>query len=101
MALLASPRVREAIIASPDQAAAVSMMLQVGSPLPDPSALLGHVRLVLDGRVSPILLWEKHGIVLAVATLFALMFLMMLKRALFGTRPRIIVQQAPDRWDRG
>jgi hypothetical protein len=56
---------------------------------------------VLDGRVSPILLWEKHGIVLAVATLFALMFLMMLKRALFGTRPRIIVQQAPDRWDRG
>jgi len=101
MAHLASPRVREAIIASSDQAAAVGMMLQVGSLVPDPSALLAHVRLVLDGRVSPILLWEKHGVALVVAALLGLMLLMMLKRLMFGTRPRIVVQQAPDRWDRG
>ncbi len=100
MAELASPRVREAVIASPDQAAAVSMMLQATSLLPDPSALLAHIRLVVDGRVSPILLWEKHGIVLVVAALLALMLLLMLKRLLVGTRPRIIVQQASDRWDR-
>jgi hypothetical protein len=97
MAGLASPRVREAIIASPDQAAAVSMMLQAGSLLPDPSTLLAHVRLVLDGRVSPLLLWEKHGFVLVAAPLLALMLLMMLKRLLFGARPRIIVQRVAER----
>jgi hypothetical protein len=95
MADLADARVREAIIASPDQAAAVSMMLQAGSPLPDPSVLIAHARLVLDGRVAPVLLWEKHGIVLVAAVLASLMLLMMLKRMLFGTRPRIIVQQVP------
>jgi hypothetical protein len=96
MSELASPRVREAIIASRDQAAAVAMMLQVAS-LPDPSVLIAHGRLVLDGRVSPVLLWEKHGFVLAAAALFALMLLLMLKRLMFGTRPRIIVQQVPER----
>jgi hypothetical protein len=100
MAELASPRVREAIVSSRDQAAAVSMMLHGGSFLPDPTILLAHTRLVLDGRVSPILLWEKHGIVLAIAAVLALMLLMMLKRALFGARPRIIVQHTPERGDR-
>jgi hypothetical protein len=100
MAELASPRVREAIVSSRDQAAAVSMMLHAGSFLPDPTILLAHTRLVLDGRVSPILLWEKHGIVLAIAAVLALMLLMMLKRALFGARPRIIVQHTPERGDR-
>jgi nitrogen regulatory protein PII-like uncharacterized protein len=93
MADLASPRVREAIIASPDQAAAVSMMLQAGSLLPDPSVLIAHTRLVLDGRVSPVLLWEKHGIALVAAVLIGLMLLMMLKRLMFGARPRIVIQQ--------
>jgi nitrogen regulatory protein PII-like uncharacterized protein len=97
MADLASPRVREAIIASPDQAAAVSMMLQARSLLPDPATLVAHARLVLDGRVSPVLLWEKHGLVLVVAPLLALLLLMMLKRLLFGARPRIIVQQVAER----
>jgi len=92
MAELASPRVREAIIASTDQAAAVAMMLQAGSLLPDPSALIAHARLVLDGRVSPVLLWEKHAAVLIAAALLGLMLLLMLKRLMFGTRPRIIVQ---------
>jgi hypothetical protein len=76
------------------------MMLHGGSFLPDPTILLAHTRLVLDGRVSPILLWEKHGIVLAIAAVLALMLLMMLKRALFGARPRIIVQHTPERGDR-
>ena len=61
--------------------------------MPDPGRADGpHARLVLDGRVSPVLLWEKHGVVLVVAGLLALMLLLMLKRLLFGTRPRIIVQ---------
>jgi hypothetical protein len=95
MLLLASPRVREAVIASRDQAAAVAMMLQVAS-LPDPSPLIAHARLVLDGSVSPVLLWEKHGLALVAAALSGLMLLLMLKRLMFGTRPRIIVH-APHR----
>jgi hypothetical protein len=95
MADLASPRVREAIIASRDQAAALSMMLQVASAL-DPSVPLAHTKLVLDGRVSAVLLWEKHTSALVVAAILALMLLLMLKRLLFGVRPKIIVQQGPD-----
>jgi hypothetical protein len=94
MADLASPRVREAIIASRDQAAAVGLMLQVSS-LPDPWVLLAHARLVLDGRVSPVLLWEKHPVVLVAVGLLGLILLAMLKRLLFPARPRIIVEPAP------
>jgi hypothetical protein len=92
MADLASPRVRDAIIASRDQNAAVSMMLQAATLL-DPSAPITHARLVLDGRVSPVLLWEKHAAALAAAALAGLALLLMLKRLLFGVRPRIVVQQ--------
>lgn len=100
MAELSSPRVRDAIIASRDQSAAVSMMLQVAS-LPDPGAVIAHAKLVLDGRISPILLWEKHGLVLAAAAALALMLLLILKRLLFGTRPRVVVQHVSDRRSRG
>jgi hypothetical protein len=99
MAELAAPRVREAIITSRDQAAAVGMMLQVSS-LPDPGVVMSHVRLVLDGRVSPLLLWEKHGLVLGGTLLLALMLLMILKRLLFGTRPRVVIQHVASRGDR-
>jgi hypothetical protein len=94
MAELASPRVRDAIIASRDQGAAVGMMLQVLS-MPDPSVLVAHTRLVLDGRVSPVLLWEKHAVALVIAGLLALILLALLKRLLFPVRPRIYVQSPP------
>ena len=100
MADLSSPRVREAIISSRDQAAAVNMMLQVSS-LPDPGAVMSHVRLVIDGRVSPLLLWEKDGTVLAAAALLGLILLLILKRLMFGTRPRVIVQNVSPRRGHG
>lgn len=92
MAELASPRVREGIIASRDQAAALAMMLQAES-WTNPGAVTPHVRLVVDGRVSPILLWEKHAALLVAAGLLLLVVLLLLKRLLFGARPRVIVQQ--------
>jgi hypothetical protein len=67
------------------------MMLQA-SALPDPNLMMEHVRLVLDGRVSPLLLWERHPASLAVAAVLALMLLLMMKRLLFGTRPKIVVE---------
>lgn len=99
MAELGKPRVRDAILASSDQAAAVAMMLQ-SSSIPDPNILLQHAQLVLDGRVSPILLWEKHPVSLAGTALLALALLMMLKRLIFGTRPRIVVHEGRGRGGR-
>lgn len=92
MAELGKPRVRDAILSSSDQAAAVGMMLQANS-MPDPNLMLEHLRLVLDGRVSPLLLWEKHPASLVVTAFLALALLLMLKRLMFGTRPRIVVHQ--------
>jgi hypothetical protein len=94
MAELASPRVRDAIIASRDQGAAVGMMLYVMS-MPEPTVLLAHARLVLDGQVSPVLLWEKHAVVLVIAGLLTLILLAILKRLLFPPRPRIYMQSPP------
>jgi hypothetical protein len=91
MAELASPRVREAIITSRDQSAAVGMMLHVTS-IPDPTVLLIHTPLVLDGSVSPLLLWEKHAVALVIVGLLALILLALLKRLLFPPRPRIYLQ---------
>ena len=94
MAELGKPSVRDAIVASADQAAAVGMMLQA-SNLPDPTLMWQHTRLVLDGRVSPLLLWERHPATLAIAAILVLALLFALKRLLFGTRPKIVVQHGP------
>jgi hypothetical protein len=100
MAELGKPGVRDAIIASADQAAAVGMMLQANA-LPDPSQVMQHVNLVLNGRVSPWLLWEKHPAALLVTSVLVLALLLILKRLLFGSRPRIVVQSGPDYTGRG
>jgi hypothetical protein len=84
MQILASSRVRERIIASSDQAAAADMMLEPASGL-SPRAFADDAKLVWEGRVAPLLLWDKHPQSLAVAGLVALIFLAWLAR-LF--RPR-------------
>ena len=99
MAELGKPRVRDAILASSDQAAAVGMMLQASS-MPDPNLMMDHLRLVLDGRVSPLLLWEKHPVTLVATPFLALVLLLMMKRLLLGTRPKIVVQQPGGRGSR-
>jgi hypothetical protein len=91
MAELAKPGVREAILASSDQAAAVGMMLQASS-LPDVGQLFDHTRLVLDGRVSPLLLWEKHPLSIVLSGVTLIVLLLVMKRLLFGTRPKVVVQ---------
>lgn len=83
---LSSARVREAVIASSDQSAAVGIMLRSGSML-DLNAVSQDLRLVVDGRVSPILLWDKHPALIVVALFLGLILLLLLRRLLF-TRPR-------------
>ncbi len=86
MRALASPRVRDGVIASSDQTAAVEMMLR---PAADASleTLASDVRLAWDGKVSAILLWEKHPLVVVMA-LLALLILVLMLRRLFAPRRR-------------
>lgn len=85
MQVLSSARVRDAVLASRDQDAAVAMMLRT-SPLPNPAAISADFGLALDGQVSPVLIWEKHSIVLIVLALLSLVILIYFKRLLFGRR---------------
>ncbi len=83
MQALASSRVREAIISSRDQSAAVDMMLR--APGFDPVAVASDARLVWDGRVNPLLMWERHPAAVGAAGFAALLLVLMVMRLL---RPR-------------
>jgi hypothetical protein len=85
MQSLASDRVRVAVVASTDQTAAVGMMLRPSSAV-DPHAIAEDFRLVADGRVSPILLWEKHPIAIVAGLIVMAIVLLMLRRLLFPRR---------------
>ncbi len=94
MHVLGNPTVRDAILASRDQGAAVAMMLKAYTA-PDPTVFVEHATLAWNGRISPILLWEKHSVAVG-ATLFAgFVFFLWFWRLLFGRRPKVIIQQAP------
>ena len=93
MAELAKPAVREAIIASRDQLAAVGMMLNT-STMPNPGVVVGDVELALDGRIAPRLVWEKHGLALALGALVVVMLALLMRRWLAGPRPKVILREA-------
>ena len=85
--LLAKSRVREAVMTSPDQSAAVDMMLRADNGF-SPKTTWQDVKLVLDGRVSPILLVDKHPIALAASAFALLLLLFMLRRLFYAPRKR-------------
>lgn len=85
MRILASASVRDAIIASADQAAAAEMMLSTTSSFV-PTAFLADARMAWDGRVSPWLLWHKHPVGIALLVLLGLIIVLWLRR-LFRPRP--------------
>lgn len=93
MQILASYRVREQIIASGDQLAAVDMMLAPDNGL-STKAVIQDAKLVWEGRVAPLLLWDKHPRAVALAGFLALIFLIWLAR-LF--RPRRLSLPQADR----
>jgi hypothetical protein len=85
MQVLASARVRDAVLSSPDQLAAVAMMLRADSGF-DPFVIKDDVMLVYDGRISPVLLWDKHPVAVSAAAVLLLFLLLVLRRLLFGPR---------------
>ena len=90
MQLLASPTIRERIIASADQGAAADMMLASPDGL-SPRLVIHDAKLVWDGRVTPLLLWNKHPQAVVLAAFLAFIILAWLTR-LFRPRRR---PQAP------
>jgi hypothetical protein len=90
MQVLAASNIRERIIASSDQSAAAAMMLEPTARL-SPRAFVADAKLVWEGRVAPLLLWDKYPWTLALAGLVALIFLAWISR-LF--RPRTKTQAA-------
>jgi hypothetical protein len=79
MQILAPARVRDALLASRDQAAAVDMMLRHDSGF-DPTQIIADLRLALDGRVSPLLLWDRHPVAIAAAAVTLLLLMLLLRR---------------------
>ncbi len=93
MQILASHRVRERIIASRDQSAAVDMMLAPTSSL-SAEAFLHDLTLVWDGRVAPLLLWDKRPQAVGIAGFLGLFVLFWMAR-LFRPRRAIDPQPGP------
>jgi hypothetical protein len=85
MQSLSSERVRSAVVTSADQGAAVAMMLRTNAAL-DPAAIVQDFGLVSDGRVAPVLMWEKHPVVIVAALVFLGIVLLLLRRLLFAGR---------------
>ena len=85
MQVLASGRVRDAIIASADQSAAADMMLRTTTGI-SPREIAGDAVMAWDGRISPWLIWEKHPAGVALGGGIALILLLWLRR-LFRRRP--------------
>jgi hypothetical protein len=86
MRILASRRVRERIIASGDQSAAIDMMLAPSQSF-SVRQTVADFQLVWEGKVAPLLLWDKHPLTVVGAGLGALILLFWIAR-LF--RPRRI-----------
>ncbi len=86
MQAISPAHVREAILASRDQRAALDMMLRSGDLL-DLGELVRDVDIARSGAVSPrLLLWRYPGALAAVA-IIGLVLLLLLWRAIAGRRP--------------
>jgi hypothetical protein len=84
MHLIASARVRDAVLASRDQASAVDIMLRADSG--GPQMIMQDLRLAVDGQISPILMWERHPAIVALAFIPLLVFLLLLRRIFMPRR---------------
>lgn len=85
MQVLASERVRAAVLRSRDQSAAVDMMLRADGLL-EPIVAYEDMRLAWNGKISPLLIWEKHPVEVIGIGIVLLILLAMLRRLLHPRR---------------
>lgn len=93
MQAIAPARIRDAILASQDQLAAVSMMLRTDQGL-DIQVLKDDLLLVYGGRVSPILLVDRHPIGLGGIVVGLLILVLVARRLVFGRRVKVAAKSA-------
>lgn len=79
MVVLGSQRVRKAVVSSADQTAAIDMLLKTQSRF-EPGRALGDAKLVLEGKISPILLWDAHPSLIVLALVLAAIILLLARR---------------------
>ena len=99
MNMLAKTRIRNAVMSSSDQLAAVNMMVR-GDNVFDIMTFFDDMTLLRHLKVSPWLVWERYPMSLAGLALVALLLVLILWRLLFGRRPKVIVQMPPGHPDR-
>lgn len=87
MRRISGPRVRNAVLASADQNAAVEMFLRRGDADTTQATLQDFV-MAWEGRISPWLLWERHPLPTIALGFAALLLLLMLRRLVFPRRHR-------------
>lgn len=85
MQALGSERVRNAIVTSRDQGAAVAMMLRTSAIL-DAGSVGQDFDLAWKRQINPLLLWEKHPEAVGLLFLCLVIILLVLRRLLFGGR---------------
>ncbi len=84
---LSRPRVRDAVLASKDQGAALDIILR-SDGADTPAALQNDVRLAWEGQVHPEILWHRHPILVVITGLATLIVLLLLRRVFRGPRPK-------------
>ena len=85
MQRLSSPRVRDAVLSSRDQARAVDMMLRDGSG--NPEVILDDLKAAWEGGIAPILIWDKHPLPVIGVGLIGVILILMLRRLFRPRRP--------------
>ena len=94
MQVLSRPMVQDAILSSEDQSAALEFVLRNTTGL-NPVQMIADAQSVLDGKISPILLWAKRPYAVSAIGIFALVVFLFLWRLLFGRRTKVVVQAPP------
>ena len=82
--LLGSARIRNAIIASQDQSRAVEMMLRPAGSAAQATA--GDFVAAWQGKIAPVLLWDKHPYLISAALILSLFMLLWLRRLVLPGR---------------
>ena len=90
---ISSPGIREAILRSEDQQAAVNIMLRTGGIASLP-AIPDDIELAMNGRIDPMLIWEKHTLPLIIIGFVGFIFFAIFWRLIFGRRPKVIIKQS-------
>jgi hypothetical protein len=96
MAAFSAPGVRDAILASGDQVAAVAVIARSDGIFDFP-VFFDDVRSVRDGRVNPLLLWARYPVALSVFAGGVLILLLLMWRLLFRRRTHVIVAERDTR----